>query len=255
MPDDALVVSKLSVARGNRWVVRDLDMTARAGEVLAILGPNGAGKTTVLKAVAGLLPHDGEVLIHGRSRATYSQQALARALTFVPQQSLLRAALPAHQVVAQGRFAHRGSLFSLAPADREAINQAMATADVQHLAHRIFTRLSFGEQRRVLLARGLATGAQVLCLDEPTASLDIAHALALYRLVRRLADEGRCVILVLHQLDDALRHTDRAVLLSDGRCVSQGPTPDVVSPAHVESVYRVGMRRGGGLEFNLLEDT
>jgi iron complex transport system ATP-binding protein len=154
-------------------------------------------------------------------------------------------------VVAQGRYSYRRGLSGRSAADERVIDEAMQIADVAAFAERPFTELSFGEQRRVLLARGLATEAPLLCLDEPTASLDIGHALALYDLLRQLAGRGRAVVLVLHQLADALRFTDHALLLCEGRSVARGPTPEVLVEEHVRAVYGVAMRQEASPTFSL----
>lgn len=251
---EALRVIGLSIARRGQEILREVDFQADSGRVTAILGPNGAGKTTLLKAIAGLLPYRGQIAIAGRPAEQLPARLRAQSLTFVPQHTSLNSALPVFQVVLQGRFPHLGSFRRPTAHDLNLVQQAMDTVDVTRFAQRPFTGLSFGEQRRVLLARGLATGARILCLDEPTASLDIAHALSLYRLIRRLAQEGHCVVLVMHQLDEALIHTDDALLLSAGRCRAQGPTGQVITAATVREVYHVEMQERAGLRFQLGED-
>ena len=246
-----LSVEHLSVVRGDKSVLVDTTFEAHSGQVLSILGPNGAGKTTLLKAIAGLLPFDGEVRLFGRKLAEFSPREKARQLAFVPQHTLLRSALPVRSVVAQGRYAHLGGLAQPRAEDKAAIARAMEKTDVAQFAERAFTDLSFGEQRRVLLARGLCTGARILCLDEPTASLDIAHALALHALLRQLAEEGHCIIVVMHDLDDALLHTDRALLLHQGCQVALGASEEVIAPHHIEAVYDVRMQVHAGLRFIL----
>lgn len=251
MASSAMTLRKLAVHRAERLVVAPLDLTIHFGEVLAILGPNGAGKTTLLKAMAGLIPHVGVRCFGEDAAETLSVRERARRLAFVPQHSMLRAPMLVRDVVEQGRHVHRRGLGRLRGPDLAAVDEALHTADIEHLATHVFTQLSFGEQRRVLLARGLATGAPLLCLDEPTASLDLRHALDLYRLMRRLARAGRAVVVVLHQLDDALQHTDRTLLLSEGQAVAQGPTKEVLTQATIESVYGVRMEPDAGLRFSI----
>jgi iron complex transport system ATP-binding protein len=249
----ALVARGLTVALSGKPLIEGVDFEADFGSVLAVLGPNGAGKTTLLRALAGLLAHRGRIELCGRELARLSPRELGRALAFVPQRSLLMARLPVYSVVSHGRYAHRGGLAQLSAHDRQAIETAMARADVLGLASRELPELSHGEQRRVLLARALATEARVLLLDEPSASLDIAHSLSLFSMLRALAADGYCVVLVVHQLDDALRFTDRSLLLSRGQTIAFGPTPEVVTPEHVRSVYGVELVQGGALGFRLVD--
>ena len=194
-------------------MLHDVTFHADYGSVLAILGPNGAGKSTLLRALAGLLAYEGAIALDGAELSGLSRREIGRRIAFVPQRTQLTSRLPVWTVVSHGRYAHRGGLAQLSARDERAIESAMLRADVAHLAAREFPQLSAGEQRRVLLARALATEARVLLLDEPTASLDIPHALSLFETLRGLAESGHCVVIVLHQLDDALRFTDRALLL------------------------------------------
>jgi iron complex transport system ATP-binding protein len=250
---EALVVRGLSVSLSRRVVLRELSFSARFGEVLAVLGPNGAGKSTLLRALSGLLPCTGEVSLEGSPLAALSQSERATRVSFVPQQTQLRAALSVREVVALGRYAHRPSLAALATQDQAAIASAMADTDVSALAERAFSDLSTGEQKRVLIARALCTEARTLLLDEPTASLDIAHALRLFVLLRTLAARGRAVVLVLHQLEHALAFADRALLLSAGQLLALGPTQQVLTPEHVRALHGVVIVPDGAPGFRLPE--
>jgi len=250
-PGIALRAHDVGVALGSKPVLHAIGFEADFGSLTAVIGPNGAGKTSLLRALAGLVPYSGTIELSGSEVAQLAPRERSRQLAFVPQRSQLNSRLPVYSVVGHGRFAHRGGLAPLSPADRGAIESAMQRADVLHLSAREFPELSQGEQRRVLLARALATQARVLLLDEPTASLDIPHALALYVELRSLAEDGHCIVAVMHQLDDALRCTDQALLLHEGRQVAFGRSPDVISRANVERVYGVQLVPGGALGFRL----
>lgn len=242
MPDaatDAIAVRGVSIERDKRRVLDNVDFTAKHGEVSVIVGPNGAGKSTLLKAIAGLLPYQGSIAIEGHDALPLSPKERARLIAFVPQQTQLRAPMPVRDVVAQGRYARSHASRGLQAVDLAAIEAAMATADVSELAARPFTELSGGEQRRVLVARALATGANVLLFDEPTASLDVRHALSLYGLVRAQASQGVAVVMVLHQLGDVLRFADRAVMIDQGRVIAAGVPNDVITATTVNEVYGV----------------
>jgi iron complex transport system ATP-binding protein len=254
MADPALAARDVSAVLGRTRVLHDLTFHAEYGSVLAILGPNGAGKSTLLRALAGLLGYEGTIALEGAELARLSRRELGRRVAFVPQRTQLTSRLPVWTVVSHGRYAHRGGLARLDARDERAIESAMLRADVAQLSAREFPELSHGEQRRVLLARALATEARVLLLDEPTASLDIPHALSLFRTLRGLADGGHCIVIVLHQLDDALRFTDRALLLQRGRGVAFDRSAVVITPDHVRSAYGVELVERGGLGFRLSGD-
>jgi iron complex transport system ATP-binding protein len=250
----ALCARDVSVELGHAAVLSGVTFQARFGEMLAVLGPNGAGKTTLLRALAGLIPHRGTIEVAGSALHTLERREAARRIAFVPQRTQLSVRMSVEAVVSQGRYAHRGGIARLTAADHAAIERAMARADVLPLRARELPDLSYGEQRRVLLARALATEARVLLLDEPTAALDVAHALQLYVVLRELTAAGHCIVLVVHQLDDALRHADSALLIDGGRQVALGSSSDVIRSQHIERVYGVALVEAGALGFRLLAE-
>ncbi|MGB3050499.1 MAG: ABC transporter ATP-binding protein [Polyangiales bacterium] len=239
----------LSVTLGGRTVLRDVELEAHPGEVLALLGPNGAGKSTLLKALAGLLPYEGSVEIAETDVAALSPRNRARRISYVPQRSLLRSALSVEEVVALGRYVHGGSFGGTSKSDQAAIDHALMTAHADALRDRIFTQLSVGEQQRVLLARALASDAPILLLDEPTAALDVGEAMAVLRLIRTLAARKHTLVVVLHDLADALSTTDRALLLKDGCVVEQGDTREVISAEPIRAVYGVKLIENARIGF------
>ncbi len=250
-----LSAERVTVRLGGRTLLEAVDLQCAIGEITVLLGPNGAGKSTLLRACAGLVACEGRVTIAGRSVAEMRPRERAKQLAIVPQQSELTSALPVHEVVAQGRYACRHPLARRGADDRRVVDASMHRTDTLKFAQRPFTQLSFGEQRRVLVARGLAGGAKVLLLDEPTAALDIGHALALYGLLRTLADDGYAIVVVLHQLSDALAVGDRAVLLHEGRAVRSGSVRDVIVKETVKSVYGVILKTNAAPGFVLPESS
>ncbi|HET8935743.1 MAG TPA: ABC transporter ATP-binding protein, partial [Polyangiales bacterium] len=169
---------------------------------------------------------------------------------YVPQQSLLQSGVSVRDVVLQGRYAH-DPFWPNKHKHGTAVTEAMRQTDVLELAERPWNQLSGGEQRRVLLARALATEAPVILLDEPTTSLDVAHALQLLLQLRELAQRGRCIVAVLHDLDQVARYADFTVLLHHGATVAAGPTPDVITEAHIRDVYGVELVANGALGYRL----
>ena len=245
----ALRACEVGVRLGSRVVLSPLSLSVGHGEVFAILGPNGAGKSTLLRALAALLPFSGEVQVDGQHLAALSAERRAQLVTYVPQESELTAALPVRDVVALGRYAH--GAFTRGAEHADAVARALHESDVEALAERPFSSLSSGEKKRVLLARALCTGARVLLLDEPTAALDIAHALELFALLRRNARAGRAVLVVLHQSEHALEFADRALLLHRGAEVALGSVQDVLTPSNVRQTFGVEMVASAAPAFRL----
>jgi iron complex transport system ATP-binding protein len=249
-PAVGLAFAGVTLARGGRDVLADINLTVAAGEVLAVIGPNGSGKSSLVMAAAGLLaPTAGAVAVHGRPLATLPARERARLVAYVPQRSELVAPLSVNAVVAMGRYAagpaSAGSAFTTGATDAAAVAAALGLVDAAHLAGRSFAELSGGEAQRVLLARALATGARILLLDEPTSALDIGHRLALAALLRARAAAGDAVLVALHDLAEAHALADRVALLHDGRLAALGPPAEVIAPAPVRAVYGVDLVPGG----------
>ncbi|MGD9526463.1 MAG: ABC transporter ATP-binding protein [Dehalococcoidia bacterium] len=232
-----LAARGLTCAAGRQPVLHEVDLDVRRGEVLGVVGPNGSGKSTLLRVLAGIRrPLAGTVHVGGTDLHTLPARARARRLALVGQEEELPADLRAGELVALGRLPHRPPWAGGDAAERVAVEAALAAVDLQGIADRPVERLSGGERRRVLLARGLAQDAELLMLDEPTNHLDVRHQLGLLDLVRRL---GRTVVLTLHDLHLAARSCDRVVVLHDGRAVATGPPHEVLTRERVRAVFGV----------------
>jgi len=249
--DAGIAVSSVRVVREGRAVVDGVSFSARLGAVTGLLGPNGAGKSSIVKALAGILPYEGNVQILGTIARALDSMARARLVAYVPQQSELRSSLSVAAVVGHGRYAHQIGRVRPNEGDRAAVARALATTETTALAGRLFTTLSHGERQRVLIARALATEARVLLLDEPTSALDVGHALKVYALMRRVAQEGRCVLSVLHPLEDAHDWTDDTVLMDNGRILASGTTAAVFAEGVLGTTFGVRIIPNGALGFRL----
>lgn len=240
-----LIADALTVKREGRLLLAGVSLQARPGEVHVILGPNGAGKSTLLRILSGDLRADaGQASLDGRPLASWPLRELARRRAVLPQQDSLRFSFTATEVVALGRmpFADSGLVN-----EQGIIEEALAATGVQHLAQRRYPTLSGGERARVQLARVLAqlwpqpqtTEARYLLLDEPTASLDLAHQYACLRQMRRFATDGGGVVAVLHDPNQALAVADRVSLLLGGRLMASGTPADVLTPDRLSALYEV----------------
>ncbi|MEU0128760.1 heme ABC transporter ATP-binding protein [Streptomyces sp. NPDC006289] len=227
----------LGVRLGGRAVLDSVELTVRAGEVLALVGPNGAGKSTLLAALAADLPADsGEVRVDGRPVAGWSAAELALRRAVLPQAAALAFPFPVEDVVRMGRAPWAGT--SREGEDDASVAAAMEATEVAEFAARPFSALSGGERARVALARVLAQRAPLLLLDEPTAALDLRHQELVLRICRERAAAGDAVVVVLHDLGLAAAYADRAVVLRGGAIAAAGPPAEVFTDALLGEVYR-----------------
>jgi iron complex transport system ATP-binding protein len=229
-------------------VVRGVNATVPDGGWLAIVGPNGAGKSTLLKAVAGLLPGGGEILVHGRPTRALSRRQTAREIGYAPQSPVLPDGLTVTDYVLLGRTPHLSPLAREGATDRSIVDDVLARLDLAGLAGRALATLSGGERQRAVLARVLAQRTRLLLLDEPTTGLDIGHAQALLDLIDRLRrEDGTTVVSTLHDLSFAAQYADQLLLLDRGAVVAAGGPADVLTPGRLAEHYgaRVEVLRTG----------
>lgn len=229
----------LTLNYGNRRVLGGIDLTIPDGSFTAIVGPNGCGKSTLLKSLGRLLtPQAGRVTLDGRDLADYSPKTLARTIALLPQGAESPEGLTVAELVHYGRAPHQ-SLWGIASRhDREAVERAMARAHVTELAQRPLQALSGGQRQRAWLAMVLAQDTPILLLDEPTTYLDINHQHELLELLVGLRQEGRTLVAVLHDLNQAARYADMMVALAPhGRVYDQGPPARVLSADMMQAAF------------------
>ena len=230
---------------GNTPVLTGVDLVARTGELVGLIGPNGSGKTTLLRILANLRkPDGGRVLYSGKSAAEFGAGKLARHIAYLAQGGDVHWPMRTDALVALGRLPHREAFGRSVVSDAQAVERAMAAADVVHLRARTMRQVSGGERMRILLARALAVEGDLLLADEPTAALDPLHQLQVMALLKATAQNGRGVVVVLHDLALAMRFCDRLVLLAEGSVLAEGTPSRVLTDEHLERAYGVKVARG-----------
>lgn len=238
----AVCIDNLSVALEGNLVLRGVSVGFEAGQLTGIIGPNGAGKTTLMRAILGLVPPlGGHIRLLGRERGQWPRTELARHLAYLPQGGDTVWPMRARDVVLLGRLPYRAQLSRILAEDEGAVAVALARADATAFAGRRVDTLSAGERARVLLARALATQAEVLLADEPAAFLDPAHQFALIELLKAEAARGAAVAVSLHDLSLA-RRCDRLVVCHNGQIVAAGG-PDVLTDTVLAEVFGLSARR------------
>jgi len=222
--------------------VRELSLSAESGGWTALIGPNGAGKTSALRALAGLVPYDGEVLFDGRDAQRLGRRALARLVAFVPQKPETPLALTVGEYVLLGRTPHIPYLGGESRSDRVAAARALRRLELEGFAERLLGSLSGGELQRAVLARALAQEAPVLLLDEPTTALDLGRQQLVLELVDALRRDGLTVVTTMHDLTLAGQYAERLVLLDGGAVVAEGTAVEVLSAPNVAAHYGANVR-------------
>ncbi len=225
--------------RASRVVLRGLNLSLRAGELVCLLGPNGAGKSTLLRTLAGMQPPiSGVVEIRGGDVRRMSEIDLARRLAVVLTETPAVGALTATGVVELGRYPYAGWFGRLSARDHDVVRRVIDAAGARHLAARDYSRLSDGERQRVMIARALAQEPTVLVLDEPTAFLDVSSRCEMMRLMRRLAhDQHLALVLSTHDLELALRTADTVWLIGpDGRLDAASPG-EMVNDGRIDNAF------------------
>lgn len=237
-----LEIKNLSAGYGAERVLRDISMNIPRGKVTAIVGPNGCGKSTLLKALAGIIPSSGAVILEGQDLLSLPGKALAQKVAYLPQNRAVPE-ITVKNLVLHGRFPYLSYPRRYRREDHAIAASAMERMGIGDLADREVTTLSGGQRQKVYIAMALAQDTPVVLMDEPNTFLDIAHQLQLMEQARQLAEEGRTVVLVLHDLSLALEYADSLAVLCRGQCVFQGNPEDTFLSGCLESAFGVGLQR------------
>ena len=217
-----------------------VSLTLEPGEILCLLGPNGCGKTTLFKTLLGLIErHGGTIEIDGHDLRTLPREQLARSLAYVPQAHAPVFPYTVFDMVLMGRTAHRGLFASPTSQDRSLTAAALARLGIEGLAQREYTRLSGGQRQLTLIARALAQDAPLIVLDEPTASLDFGNQLVVLDQVRRLARDGKGIVMSTHDPDHAMSCGTSVLAMKDGRTIASGDVRETLTAAVLSEIYDV----------------
>jgi len=235
----AIDVQNLSHAYGDLPVLNNITFAVSKGDFFIIIGPNGSGKTTLMKVISGILrPQNGQLEIMGRSIDNYTRKNLAQTIAFVPQTIPVDFPFTVTEIVLMGRSPYLGILGLEQEIDLEIAQRAITFTGIEHLAHRKLDQLSGGEQQRVFIARAICQQPQVILLDEPTSSLDLAHQVRLMDLMERLkTDKGVTVVMVSHDVNLAAMYGNRLLLLNQGQIMRLGPPEEVLTFQTLEETY------------------
>lgn len=236
-----LEIKGISVKIEGRKIIDDVSFEVGEHDIFMVMGPNGAGKTTLFKAIMGILPHRGKVLLDGIDIETFKAKELAKKIGVLSQKHQPQFAHTVYDVVSLGRYSYQSGLFSrLTGEDKEKIEEAIILTGIESLRDQSVLTLSGGELQRTFLAQLFAQDPQILILDEPASHLDLQYQIAVFELLAKwVSEKNRAVIASVHDLNTVYSYGTKALLMNRGRVHVKGPVDKVLERENLKSVYNV----------------
>ena len=232
---------QVTIGYGDTTIINNLDVEIPDGKVTSIIGPNGCGKSTLLKALSRLLSvKDGSINLDGESIHSQSTKEIAKKIAILPQSPEVPDGLTVGELVSYGRFPHQKGFGRLTAEDKKEIDWALSVTGTSEFRHRTINDLSGGQRQRVWIAMALAQRTDIIFLDEPTTYLDICHQLEILNLVKKLNEEEGCtIVMVLHDINQAIRFSDHLITMKAGDIVATGQTEEVLTKDILEKVFNI----------------
>lgn len=231
----------IELAYGEKVIIHDLDIEINKGEIVSIIGTNGCGKSTLLKAVSRVLPcKNGSIYLDGEEISHIKNKEFAKKLAFVSQNNEIPDDITVYDFIMYGRVPHKKWYEVYNQEDKDIVDWAVAICKLDNFKDRKVVSLSGGERQKVWIAMVIAQKTGILLLDEPTTYLDICHQFEIMELVKELNQNlGITIIMVLHDLNQAVQYSDRIIVLKDGKKYKEGKSLEVLTPQLIREVYRV----------------
>ena len=235
---NALDIQGLSFSYGGKQVLSDVSLAVRPGQICGLLGPNGSGKSTLFRCCMGFLhPEQGSIHVRGVNIAHMKPSALARHVAYVPQEHRQPFPFPVRDMVLMGRSPHMEGWFRIGSRDKEAAEQAMKRIGISNLADAACNQLSGGQRQLVLIARAMTQQTPLILLDEPTSALDFSNQLAVWKVLREVAEQGVAILVCCHDPNHILWFCDTAAVLREGRVLASGPVHSTVTEERLQQIY------------------
>lgn len=232
-----------SAGYGNKVVLKDVSTFFEKGKLTSIIGVNGCGKSTLLKAILGILPlSSGEIIIDGKNTRLMTGKDIAKKVAYLAQ-GKHAPDMTVEQMVLHGRFPYICYPRRYKEADKEIAKKAMETVGISNLAHQPLYTLSGGMRQNSYIAMALAQDTDYILLDEPTTYLDIAHQLDLMRILRKLADSGKGIITVIHDLPLAFDFSDELTIIHNGSIIQKAPPSEICNTSITEEIFNIRIER------------
>ena len=229
----------LAVGYNGKALIHGIELGVKRGEIVTLVGPNGSGKSTILKTITSQLERiSGQALLSGKDIREYSRKELAEQMAVVLTGRLQTELMTCRDVAAMGRYPYTGRLGILSEQDERKVDEALAQVHAEHLAERSFDAVSDGERQRILLARAICQEPEIIVLDEPTSFLDIRHKLELLSILHRMAREQKItVVMSLHEVDLAMKISDRIICVRGEEIFACGTPEEVLSDEVIRELY------------------
>lgn len=238
-----LEIKGLSGGYNGEDILDNVDLKIQDNQVTVIIGPNGSGKSTLLKSIVRLLPyHEGEIYINNTNIKLMKNQQLAQNIAYLPQ-GKKAPDIQVRRMVLHGRFPYLQYPRKYRKLDYDVVDHALKQVGIKDLAYKNVNKLSGGTQQKVYIAMSLAQDTPIILMDEPTTYLDISHQLRLMTLVKELAESGKSVVMVLHDLAQAFYYADRIIVMSKGHIVLDGKPDDIFCDEKIYEVFGVKINR------------
>lgn len=233
-----VTVENVTIGYDKRIISQGLSVTVPDGSFTAIIGPNGCGKSTLLRGMARVLtPSAGRVLLDGKAIRSYRSKEVAQRLGLLPQSSLAPDGIRVADLIARGRAPYQNLIHQWRETDEDAVARALEATRLTEFSGRLVDELSGGQRQRVWVAMLLAQDTPIMLLDEPTTFLDIAHQYELMELFRGFHDDGKTLVAVLHDLNQAARYADHLIVMRAGQIITAGAPAEVITAKLIEEVF------------------
>ncbi len=236
-----ITTKNLNISYGNIDIVKDLNLSIPEGKITTIIGANGCGKSTILKTIARILkPKSGEIYVSGTEINKQSSKELAKKMAVLPQTPKAPDGLTVEELIAYGRFPHQKGFGSLSKEDNDIVNWALEVTGISEFKDRTIDALSGGQRQRAWIAMALAQETDILLLDEPTTYLDLAHQLDILKLLEDLnKKQGRTIVMVIHELNNAARFADHMIGVKKGKIVCEGTPQEVMTNENLREIFNI----------------
>ena len=243
MTETIIELRDLSIGYGNKKVLQNINAKINKGEIVGIIGCNGAGKSTLLKTIRGLLPkQSGEILYFGRKLESFSEKELAREVAYLQQNVEVGFGYTGKDIVLAGRYPYMKWWKGESISDEELALKCMEYTGTKELAERPVNEVSGGQKQRILLAKVLAQQTPILFLDEPTTGLDMVYQEEIFRFSQALAEMGKTILMVVHELNLAAKYCSRIILLGEGTVIADGRPDNVFTEKILSKAYNAPVR-------------